>query len=119
MKEKIKKLLRFITNPRLFLCFTGAWMITNGWSYLLFIVGTYFDINWLTSVSGAYLAFIWLPFTPEKLLTFIIAIYFLRFFFPDDEKTLAVLKNMHLAFKNKLMLKRKAKKRKNRNNKNN
>ena len=93
MKEKLKKILLFITNPRLLLCVGIAWMITNGWSYILLAVGTYFGITWMTAVGGAYLAFLWLPISPEKLVTFTIALALLRWWFPNDQKTLAVVKN--------------------------
>ncbi len=92
MKKKIKKIILFFTNPRLLLCFFLAWLITNGWSYILFGLGTCFEIPWMTAVAGAYLAFLWLPVSPEKLVTFAIAIFLLRRLFPDDQKTLAVLR---------------------------
>ncbi len=95
MKEKLKKVLQFLLNPRLLVCVAVAWMITNGWSYVMFAFGTYFEIGWMIAVSSAYLAFLWLPVSPEKLLTFTIAIALLRFLFPEDEKTLAVLRNMY------------------------
>lgn len=95
MKEKIRKILQFLLNPRLVLCVAIAWMITNGWSYVMFTLGTLWDINWMTVVAGAYLAFLWIPFTPEKLITFTIAIALLRFMFPQDEKTLAVLRRWY------------------------
>lgn len=95
MKEKIKKFLQFITNPRLLLCFVMAWMVTNGWSYVLFGVGTYYQIHWMTVVGGAWLTFLWLPISPEKIVTFAIAIALLRWLFPNDQKTLAVLRSMH------------------------
>lgn len=95
MKEKMKKILQFIANPRLLLCILIAWLITNGWSYILFAIGTYFGIHWMTAIAGAYLTFLWLPVSPEKLATFAIAIALLRWLFPNDEKTLAVLKNLH------------------------
>ena len=105
MKEKLKKILLFITNPRLLLCVGIAWMITNGWSYILFSVGTYFGITWMTAVGGAYLAFLWLPISPEKLVTFAIALALLRWWFPNDQKTLAVLKDLYN--KTKAAIKRK------------
>ncbi len=95
MKDKLKKTLLFITNPRLLLCIAIAWLITNGWSYILFGIGTYYGIGWMTAVAGAYLAFLWLPVSPEKIVTFAIAIALLRFLFPNDQKTLAVLKNFY------------------------
>ena len=95
MKEKLKKVIEFIANPRLLLCLLIAWMITNGWSYILFGVGTYFGIHWMTAVAGAYLAFLWLPISPEKLATLTIAIALLRWLFPDDQWTLAVLHRLY------------------------
>ena len=95
MKDKIKKIVQFIANPRLLICVLLAWMITNGWSYVLFALGTYFEIGWMAAVGGAYLAFLWLPISPEKILTITIAIGLLRWLFPNDKKTLGVLKELH------------------------
>lgn len=95
MKSKLKKIIQFITNPRLLLCIAIAWLITNGWSYIMFGIGTYLGIGWMTAVAGAYLAFLWLPISPEKLVTFAIAIALLRWLFPGDQKTLAVLKRLY------------------------
>lgn len=100
-KEKIKTVLLFIVNPRLLFCFGIAWLVTNGWSYLLLGVGTLYEIDWAVAVAGAYLAFLWLPISPEKLLTFAIAILLLRWLFPKDEKTLGVLIALCDKIKNK------------------
>ncbi len=100
MKEKIKKIVQFLLNPRLLICLAIAWMITNGWSYVMFGLGTYFGIGWMIAVSSAYLAFLWIPISPEKIATLAIALALLQFFFPRDEKTLAVLKNMYQKAKN-------------------
>lgn len=94
LKAWLKKAVQFILNPRLLLCFGIGWMITNGWSYVLMGLGTWLNIPWMVGVSGAYLAFLWFPFSPEKLLTVAIAIFLLRWLFPDDQKTLAVLIEM-------------------------
>lgn len=91
LRHNLKKTLQFIGNPRLLLCLALGWLITNGWSYIMFGIGTYLEINWMVAVSGAYLAFLWLPISPEKLVTFAIAIALLRWLFPGDQKTLAVL----------------------------
>ena len=95
LKQNLKKTWQFIANPRLLLCFMAGWMITNGWSYIMFALGTYFEINWMIAVSGAYLAFLWLPISPEKIVTVAIAIALLRWLFPQDEKTLAVLRGWY------------------------
>ncbi len=96
-KEKIKKFcktaLLFVLNPRLLLCVGLAWLITNGWSYIMMGLGSIWGIGWMMAVSGTYLAFLWLPISPEKIVTFAIAIALLRLLFPKDRQTLAILKN--------------------------
>lgn len=94
IKKKLMSLLGFFANPRLFLCIGLAWIITNGWAYAALAIGTALGIGWLAAVAGGYLAFLWIPFTPEKVLTAIIAIFLLRLLFPKDEKTLAVLTDL-------------------------
>lgn len=101
MKEKLKKVILFILNPRLLLCLGIGWMITNGWSYVALGLGSFYNIEWLTAIATAYLAFLWVPMTPEKVVTVVIAIWLLRLLFPRDEKTLKILKNMHESFWNK------------------
>ena len=117
MKEKIKKFISFILNPRLILCFGIGWMITNGWSSIALGLGSFYDIEWLVAVATAYLAFLWVPMTPEKIVTFIIAIWLLRLLFPKDEKTLKILKDMrervwqkYLKYKEKVLRRRNARK---------
>ena len=89
--KRVKGFLLAATNPRFLLCFGLAWIITNGWSYALFALGVMLDIGWMTAVAGGYLAFLWFPFSPEKVVTVAISIFLLRLFFPNDEKTLARL----------------------------
>jgi hypothetical protein len=91
LKNTLLRWLRFlkhlILNPKFLLCFGIAWIITNGWCYILFGLGMLFDISWMTTVAGAYMAFLWLPFTPEKIITFAIALALRKLFFPKDKKT--------------------------------
>ena len=100
MREKIKQLLKkavyFVLNPRLLLCFGIAWMITNGWSYVMLAVGTWLGIPWMIAVASAYLTILWLP-SPEKILTCAVAILLLRLIFPKDKHTLGVLQDMRRA----------------------
>lgn len=109
LKDKIKKGIQFIANPRLLLCFGIAWMITNGWSYVMLGVGTLLNVGWIIGVASAYLAFLWLPISPEKIVTVAIAIVLLRFMFPNDQKTLGVLKDMQEKLKNAIKTKKNAK----------
>lgn len=112
-QKKLKKLIEFLLNPRFLLCFGLAWMITNGWCYIFIGVGSYYDIEWMFYVGTTYLAFLWLPITPEKIITIPLAIAFLKWFFPKDEKTLAVLTHMYQKAKDAIKGKKKAKDAKN------
>ena len=120
MKEKIidklKKIVNFILNPRFLLCFGLAWMITNGWCYIFIGVGSYYDIGWMFYIGTTYLAFLWLPITPEKIITIPLAIAFLKVLFPKDQQTLAVLQQMYQKAKD--AIKGKKKKAKEENNEN-
>ena len=108
-KHRLKKILLFITNPRLLLCLGLGWMITNGWSYVVFTLGTWLKNEWMLGISGAYLAFLWFPFSPEKLATVAIAMGLLKWLFPRDEKTLAV--RIHMTEKVKTAVKKRKEKR--------
>lgn len=98
-RQKLKKILitavKFVTNPRFLLCFGVGWIITNGWAYVGLAIGTLLELPWLIAACGTYMAFLWFPFTPEKLITVTIAIFLLKRFFPNDKKTLAVLIDLH------------------------
>ena len=98
MREKIRDFLLktrdLLLNPHLVLCFTAAWIITNGWAYIALVIGGRLGIKWLTIVAGTYLAILWSPICAEGIVTCIIAVFLLRVIFPDDDKTLAVLKGM-------------------------
>ncbi|MBQ2864987.1 MAG: hypothetical protein IJE90_00530 [Clostridia bacterium] len=95
LKTFIKKAIRFLLNPRFVLSFGIAWMITNGWAYILLAVGTFWDIPVLQAIGGGYITFLWLPISPEKIITVAISIWVLKKLFPDDTDTLAVLAGMH------------------------
>ncbi len=98
LKSKIKKwlkiILEFCLNPRLLLCFGIGWMITNGWAYIATSLGLWLNIDWLLGIGAAYLTALWIPFTPEKIITVIIAIFLVKRFFPNDKKTLERLHKM-------------------------
>jgi len=94
VKEVALKWIQLLLNPRFLLCFGIGWMITNGWAYVLLGFGALLDIGWASAIAGAYLTLLWIPMTPEKLLTVAIAILLLRWLFPNDQKTLGVLREM-------------------------
>ena len=92
LREMLRRWARFLLNPRLLLCLAIAWMITNGWSYVMFGLGMLMKIHWMRVVGGAYMSFLWLPFTPEKLVTVLLAIGLMRLLYPRDRRTLGTLR---------------------------
>ena len=108
VRRIVRKAFQLLFNPRFLLCFGVGWMITNGWSYVMLAVGTWLQIGWMIAVSSAYLAFLWLPISPEKIVTVAIAMVLLRFLFPNDQKTLGALREL----REKLRLKEAEKKQK-------
>lgn len=103
----MRRFVSFVLNPHLLICFGIAWMITNGWCYLFIAFGSIFKINWMSIAGSAYAAFLWLPFTPEKVITVIISIFLLRLIFPDDKRTLAILEKEFEKVKATLKVKKK------------
>ncbi len=75
--------MKTVFSKQFILCFVLAWMITNGWAYLFMGIGMYFKSNLLISISAFYLTIIWLPFTPEKVLTVAIALWMKRKIFQN------------------------------------
>ncbi len=94
MGRFFKKLFAMILNPHFLICFSIAWIITNGWSYACLGIGLWTGTHWMTAIATTYLAFLWLPGTPEKIATFAISIFLLKLIFPKDEKTLGAAKSM-------------------------
>ena len=89
----MKNYLKPFLSIKFLVCFFLAWMITNGWSYIFLAIGYLKDIDWMLNVALAYQAFLWLPVTPEKLITIPIAMWFNFRLFKDDKTTL-LLSNM-------------------------
>lgn len=92
MKEKIRKFLKRLCDWRFLVCFGLAWIITNGWAYIFIGVGSFCDIGWMLAVGTAYVAFLWMPFTLEKLITIPLAILLLKLLFPKSKQLQEELK---------------------------
>lgn len=107
IKHRFMRVLKFFANPRLLLCVGLAWLITNGWAYILFAVGGLCKIGWMVALSSAYLTFLWLPISPEKIVTAAISILLLKLLFPRDTKTLGVLRDLFYKAKQIFSKKRK------------
>ena len=113
--EKLKKFFRWLwtylkpfTNWRFLICFGLAWFITNGMWYPIagMIPAGVIPIPivphpfpwmplWLVNFARAYIVFLFLPFTPEKLVTIPIAIWLLTKLFKNHKKTRAQLDDLY------------------------
>lgn len=74
LKNIVAKVKPYLTW-KMALSFGIAWVITNGWSYLAVFFGWLFNIGWLLTIGLTYQAFLWLPFTIEKPITFAIGVW--------------------------------------------
>lgn len=105
LKAKLRPWVRALTNPHLLLSLGIAWFITNGWSYCAIGLGAFLEIGWLRNAGTVWAGLLWLPGTPEKLVTFPIAIFILRRLFPDDTRTLAMIDRKWKSAKDKTRIK--------------
>lgn len=98
----LKKVIRPFLNIKFLISFGLAWMITNGWCYVFIWLGTWLDIRWMFIVGSTYLAFLWMPFTIEKVITIPLAIFFQTKLFPHDKKLAKQLQEMSAELKGEL-----------------
>ena len=87
-KPKLKLWMRLILNWRFLICFGLAWLITNGWSYVLLGLGMLLKNAWMIGVASGYLTFLWLPVSPEKLVTVAISLFLVQHLFPKHNQAL-------------------------------
>jgi len=90
----IWKYLKPFANWRFLISFGLAWLITNGIWYVFAFVPMRLP-DWLVWFSVSYIAFLYLPFTPEKLVTIPLAIFIQWLLFRNDIKTRKQLDEMY------------------------
>jgi len=86
--------LKPFTNWRFVISFGIAWVITNGIWYVFAFVPMHLP-EWLIWFSRSYITFLYIPATPEKLITIPMAIFFQTQLFKRDEKTKKQLDEMY------------------------
>ena len=79
------EVIEFIMDWRTFISFMIVWMFTNGWAYAFMIIGPRLDIGWMSIVGTAYMAFLWAPFTPEKVVVIPMTVYVKKKLFPKHK----------------------------------
>ena len=113
METQLKKFFRWLwtylkpfTNWRFLICYGLAWFLTNGMWYVIAGMIPVFIVPipitpiswmplWLVNFARAYIVFLYLPFTPEKLVTIPLAIFLLVKLFKNHNKTRVQLDDLY------------------------
>ena len=66
---KIKTYISPFLNWRILIIYLPIWFIMSGWTYLFIYLGTRHHISWMLASGTFWATILWLPFTPEKLIT--------------------------------------------------
>lgn len=98
VKKFFKKLWIYIRpffDWKFLISFGIPWFLVNGWAYVGVALISVMGMNWFTTTSSTWLAILWLPFTPEKLITIPIALWLHTRIFKKDKKTKAKIEAMN------------------------
>ena len=63
---------------RILVCYLPFWFIFTGWTYVALAIGN----AWWKTASGVWLAWMWMPWCPEKLITIPLTIWLHKKLFP-------------------------------------
>lgn len=86
--KKIKIYIKPFINWRFLVAYFIPFMLINGWAWIGFALMPVIGSNWYTIASTTWLGILWLPCTPEKLITIPMAIFIhTKLFGPKDPKT--------------------------------
>ena len=66
---KIKTYISPFLNWRILIIYLPIWFIMSGWTYLFIYLGTSHHVGWMLAAGTFWATILWLPFTPEKLIT--------------------------------------------------
>ena len=86
--KKIKTYISPFLNWRILIIYVPIWFIMSGWTYLFIFLGTRHHVGWMLAAGTFWATVLWLPFTPEKLITIPITlvIYVKLFGHKESEK---------------------------------
>ena len=69
MFKKIKTYIAPFLNWRILIIYLPIWFLMSGWTYLFIFLGTKYHISWMLASGTFWATLLWLPITPEKLIT--------------------------------------------------
>ena len=78
LKKLWLKIKPFLTW-RILICYLPFWFIASGWTYIALAIGN----AWWKTIAGVWLAWLWTPFCPEKLITIPLTIWLHKKIFPN------------------------------------
>ena len=67
--NKIKTYISPFLNWRILVIYVPIWFLMSGWTYLFIFLGTRYKISWMLASGTFWATLLWLPITPEKLIT--------------------------------------------------
>ena len=92
MLKKIKTYISPFLNWRILIIYLPIWFLMSGWTYLFIFLGTKYHINWMLASGTFWATILWLPITPEKLITIpITLVVYVKLFGHKEEDKLQLL----------------------------
>ena len=102
-KSIVKKLWIYINpflNFKLLLIYIPIWFLMSGWTYLFIFLGMKYQINWMLISGSTWAGVLWLPCTPEKIITIpLTLLLYTKIFGNKNTKTIEKLNKMHIQAK--------------------
>ena len=95
MKRLLTKIKTYISpflNWRILIIYLPIWFIMSGWTYLFIYLGTRHHVGWMLAAGTFWATVLWLPITPEKLITIPLTLYlYIRWRGHSDERLEAMV----------------------------
>lgn len=87
MINKIKTYISPFVDWRILIIYLPIWFLASGWTYVFIALGTHFQISWMLAAGSLWATILWLPITPEKLITIPLTLYiYVKLFGRGNEK---------------------------------
>lgn len=81
--QKLFRIIKPFLSWRILLCYFPFWMLFTGWTYVALAIGNV----WWKTAAGVWLAWMWMPWCPEKLITIPATIWLHKKIFPNRATT--------------------------------
>ena len=93
---KIKTYISPFLNWRILIIYLPIWFIMSGWTYLFIFLGTKYSVGWMLASGTFWATLLWLPITPEKLITIpITLLVYVKWVGHSDPKLEAMVAEAH------------------------